>query len=132
MARKNVTVSLRKPPPAESLTLVSSEEPGDVEAAARASWSAPRVPQLFWGEQVPGSGGMVLQECLLHLEPDLARKLALRCIEDDRNPSAFVAEVVERALESEKPAPTLAIRAARAVVRMIRAQSPFVAAVLDR
>jgi hypothetical protein len=134
MARKNVTVSLRKPPPVESLTLVSSdhEEPAGLEAVSPAhpSWVAPRTPQ-FWGEQVSGPRGESFQECTLHLEPELARKLAMRCIEEDRNPSKFVADAVGAALGRERPPVSLPIRVARAVVRMLREGSPLVAAVLD-
>ena len=135
MARKNVTVSLRKPPPVESLTLVSNDqdEPVAIEAATpatAASWVAPRMPQ-FWGEQVAGPRGESFQECTLHLEPELARKLAMRCIEEDRNPSKFVADAVGAALRRERPPMPLPIRVARAVVRMLREGSPLVAAVLD-
>jgi hypothetical protein len=135
MARKNVTVSLRKPPPVESLTLVSNDRDAPAEldlapAAQPTSWVAPRMPQ-FWGEQVSGPRGESFQECTLHLEPELARKLAMRCIEEDRNPSKFVADAVGAALGRERPPVSLPIRVARAVVRMLREGSPLVAAVLD-
>jgi hypothetical protein len=132
MARKNVTVSLRKPPPVESLTLVSNEEPAALEHAAptHPSWVAPRTPH-FWGEQVSGAEGQSFQECTVHLEPELARKLAMRCIEEDRNPSKFVAEALGSALGRERPPASLPVRIARALVRMIREHSPTVAAVLE-
>jgi hypothetical protein len=132
MARKNVTVSLRKPPPVESLTLVSNEEPAALEAQApmHPSWVAPRTPH-FWGEQVANAEGVAFQECTVHLEPELARKLAMRCIEEDRNPSKFVAEALGSALGRERPPATLPVRVVRAVVRMLRDHSPLVAAVLE-
>jgi hypothetical protein len=132
MARKNVTVSLRKPPPVESLTLVSNEESASLEApgASHPSWVAPRTPH-FWGEQVAGTEGRTFQECTVHLEPELARKLAMRCIEEDRNPSKFVAEALGSALGRERAPASLPVRVARAVVRMIREHSPTMAAVLE-
>ena len=132
MARKNVTVSLRKPPPAETLSLVSDEMPvAAVPATAeKTSWIAPRTPH-FWGEQVSMAEGRNFQECTLHLEPELARKLAARCIEEDRNPSKFVADAIGNALGRERRPASLGVRVARAVVRIIRENSPMVASVLD-
>jgi len=132
MARKNVTVSLRKPPPAESLSLVSDEMPTALapEAVEKASWIAPRSPH-FWGEQMAGGAGRSFQECTLHLEPELARKLAMRCIEEDRNPSKFVADAIGSALGRERPPASFVVRVARTVVRFVRDSSPTFAAVLD-
>ncbi len=132
MARKNVTVSLRKPPPAESLSLASDEMPMGLapEGAPRASWIAPRTPH-FWGEQVAGNEGHLLHECTLHLDVELARKLAVRCIEEDRNPNRFVADAVAMALGREREPVGIAVKCARAIVRMAREWSPTVAAVLD-
>ena len=132
MARKNVTVSLRKPPPAESLSLVSDEMPvaASAEVEQKTSWIAPRTPH-FWGEQVANGEGRSFQECTLHLEPELARKLAVRCIEEDRNPSKFVADAIGSALGRERPPAGVVVRIALAVVRIAREHSTLVAAVLD-
>ena len=71
MAKKQVSVSLRKPPAA------------DVEIPSRS------------GE---------LREVTLLLPVELARKLAVRCVEGDRDTSAFVADAILRALANEPDA----------------------------
>ncbi len=132
MARKNVTVSLRKPPPVESLTLVRNDDALPLESStpSHPTWVAPRAPH-FWGEQVATAEGGAFQECIVHLEPEIARKLAMRCIDEDRNPSRFVADALSAALGRERPPVTLPVRIARAVVRMIREHSAIAAAVLE-
>ena len=79
MAKKQVPVSLRKPPTPEATSL--SKPIADVATLA--------------GER---------RELTVLLPIDVARQLAVRCLELDRDASAFVAEAVANALSSAPPA----------------------------
>jgi hypothetical protein len=84
MGKKQVAVSLRKPPAANPST---SAEPAPAPAITV------RVPDA----DLPTQAG-AQREVTLLLPLDLARKLSVRCFELDRDMSAFVSEALTNAL----------------------------------
>jgi hypothetical protein len=93
MGKKQVAVSLRKPPPTD---------PDEFVAAAAAS---PPVASRRFGEEGPVVDGRTGQkrELTVYIPIDLARRLALQCAELDRDVSNFVADALSKALGSEDP-----------------------------
>lgn len=100
MAKKQVAVSLRKPPPqaAESKTSASPEATAGAPAVPTAS-----VSLTTHGADVSTRLGQCREVTVL-LPIDLARKLAVRCLETERDTNAFVADILAKALESEPAA----------------------------
>ena len=99
MGKKQVAVSLRKPPPADQNAFVAGATSTAVtEAAAppaglQTALDAPTV-QTKTGER---------REMTIYLPQDLARKLSIRCVELDRDVSNLVAEALAKALDVEQP-----------------------------
>jgi hypothetical protein len=85
MAKKQVGISLRKPPPAADVV----EE------------GAPESRPLAKREEVTVSlsGGREYREVTVYLPQDLARRLAVHCMEKDRDTSNVLADVVREHLE---------------------------------
>ena len=92
MGKKQVAVSLRKPPPS------------DLDEFVAATASLPIAPRRF-GEEGPVVDGRTGQkrELTVYIPVELARRLALRCAELDRDVSNFVADALSKALGSEDP-----------------------------
>ena len=98
MGKKQVAVSLRKPPPADQNAFVAGATSAGSEAAAppaglQTAMDAPTV-QTKTGER---------REMTIYLPQDLARKLSIRCVELDRDVSNLVAEALAKALDVEQP-----------------------------
>ncbi|HTB74112.1 MAG TPA: hypothetical protein VK762_12755 [Polyangiaceae bacterium] len=122
MGKKQVAVSLRKPPPADPDAFVSggadlAHAPG-CEHAAEGPTVVTRV-----GER---------REVTVYLPTALARELSVRCVELDRDVSSFVAEALVKTLSIEIAAPALPPPAAldpwsraRALVAELRARLPL-------
>ena len=114
MAKKQVGVSLRKPPPPADpdAFVASGREPAHAvgrESAVRAV--APEAHDLARASQGAGAeitvstdSGRALREITVYLPVDLARRLSVACAEKDRDISNLVAEAVTLHM-TEKPAP---------------------------
>jgi hypothetical protein len=96
MGKKQVAVSLRKPPPADQNAFVAGAVPADAAApppGLQTAMDAPTV-QTKTGER---------REMTIYLPQDIARKLSIRCVELDRDVSNLVAEALAKALDVEQP-----------------------------
>ena len=95
MGKKQVAVSLRKPPPTDPNAFVAggAQESAAPPAGLQSAMDAPVVPTKV-GER---------REMTIYLPQDLARKLSIRCVELDRDVSNLVAEAVSKALSTEEP-----------------------------
>jgi hypothetical protein len=92
MAKKQVGVSLRKPPPPADLdAFVASGPQSDVRDLAPPS--APAREMI-----VATSSGRQLREVTVYLPLDLARRLALACAETDKDVSNYIARKLEEEL----------------------------------
>ncbi len=138
MGKKQVAVSLRKPPPADPDAFVAgadkNEVPAPVVSAAVASVApvAPVASRVAEGPSVATRVGE-RREVTVYLPPELARKLSVRCVELDRDVSNVVADAIAEALAPEvhaiasvpstTPRDAWAARA-RVLVTEIRARLP--------
>jgi hypothetical protein len=96
MGKKQVAVSLRKPPPADPDAFVAGG--GD------ANLSAPRCEHAADGPTVVTRVGE-RREVTVYLPTALARELSVRCVELDRDMSSVVAEALVKSLAFEAPLP---------------------------
>jgi len=96
MAKKHVSVSLRKPPPVETATFSA--------AVATARDADPSELALRGDTIVVSPRGRELRELTIYLPPELARQLALHCMDNDRDTSKVLAEMIERHLQPGAPA----------------------------
>jgi hypothetical protein len=103
MGKKQVAVSLRKPPPADPDAFVAgadkNEVPGPVVSAAVAA-VASTASRVAEGPSVATRVGE-RREVTVYLPPELARKLSVRCLELDRDVSNVVADAIAEALAPE-------------------------------
>ncbi len=108
MGKKQVAVSLRKPPSADSSI---SPESGESIVS-----KIPKIRSRV--DEVRASFGD-LRALTVHLPSELASRLLLRCMQDDRDVSNVVADLVRKHLEGkvEDPEITLAM-----IVRWVRAK----------
>ena len=118
MAKKQVAVSLRKPPSAETVRDV------DVSEGTRSSYIADL--RRFGGDELRRFGGDELKNVVsglrsitVQLPADLASRLLLRCMQDDRDVSNVVAELVAGHLDRKVVEPEITIAA---IVRWVRAK----------
>ncbi len=95
MGKKQVAVSLRKPPPADPDAFVAGS--ADAGASTR-SENATEGPTLVTrvGER---------REVTVYLPTALARELSVRCVELDRDVSSLVAEALVKSLALEPMMP---------------------------
>jgi hypothetical protein len=93
MAKKTVGVSLRKPPP-----------PADLEQFVRHDSDVRELARHQTDAMVMSPSGRELRELTVYLPPELARKLALYCHEQDRDTSKVLAEILDGHLD-QAPAP---------------------------
>jgi hypothetical protein len=98
MGKKQVAVSLRKPPPSDPDAFVTG---GEKTEPVRPAPVAPRVAE---GPSVATRAGE-RRELTVYLPPELARKLSVRCLELDRDVSNVVAEALTGVLAAPEPAP---------------------------
>jgi hypothetical protein len=97
MGKKQVTVSLRKPPPPADLEAFIHRAHGANEGALAPS-HASDVREL--GAPIVTSGsGREFREMVLYLPEDLTRKVRLHCVDADRDVSNMIAEVLREHLE---------------------------------
>ena len=125
MGKKQVAVSLRKPPPADPDAFVS----GGADLA-----SVPRCEHAADGPTVVTRVGE-RREVTVYRPTALARELAVRCVELDRDMSSLIAEALVKSLSIElelptppalPPAPaTDAWSRARALIAGFRARLPL-------
>jgi hypothetical protein len=96
MGKKQVAVSLRKPPPADPDAFVAGGADTNL-AASRCEHAAdgPTVVTRI-GER---------REITVYLPTTLARELSVRCVELDRDMSSVVAEALVKSLALEAPLP---------------------------
>jgi hypothetical protein len=99
MGKKQVAVSLRKPPPADPDAFVAGG--GDAQTSASAEQRAAEGPNVVTrvGER---------RELTVYLPVALARQLSVRCVELDRDVSSLVAESLVKTLAVEETAPAAA------------------------
>ena len=113
MGKKQVAVSLRKPPPADPDAFVAGSAgagaPSGSENAAEGPTLVTRV-----GER---------REVTVYLPTALARELSVRCVELDRDVSSLVTEALVKSLEME---PLMPAPAALPPVTPVRALPPYV------
>ena len=102
MGKKQVAVSLRKPPPpADFDRFVNRAEPSrpnndaDPAVTSTSAADAPVVATRI-GER---------REVTIYLPQDLARALSVRCVELDRDMSNVIAEAVRRSLDASSEEP---------------------------
>jgi hypothetical protein len=117
MGKKQVAVSLRKPPPADPDAFVAAAQKTESAPAARSQVAEGAVVSTRAGER---------REVTVYLPPDLARRLSVRCLELDRDVSNVVAEALAEALAAEGPAakPSDVWARARALLADLRARLP--------
>jgi len=94
MGKKQVAVSLRKPPPTDPNAFVAG--------AAQESAPPPGLQNAMDAPVVTTRVGE-RREMTIYLPQDLARKLSIRCVELDRDVSNLVAEAVSKVLDTEEP-----------------------------
>src|ERR1700733_2511168 len=107
MAKKQVNVSLRKPPPADPDAFVAGADNPGVSLA-------PRCEHASEGPTVVTRAGE-RREVTVYLPGALARQLSVRCVELDRDVSSLVADALVKALQAEPP-PPIALNAAQPAV----------------
>jgi hypothetical protein len=102
MAKKQVGVSLRKPPPADVDAFVAGEE-----KPARASDVRALAPTKATANDITltTENGKELREVTVYLPVELARKMSLRCAEKDRDASNLVADALAAHLATPAVAP---------------------------
>lgn len=130
MGKKQVAVSLRKPPPADPDAFVNgAAAPAPPAPASALAAVPPRAPSPMEGATVATRIGE-RREVTVYLPQDVARALSVRCVELDRDVSNLVAEALSKALANEEPmpepepivAPQDKWARARAVVEELRAR----------
>jgi hypothetical protein len=93
MGKKQVAVSLRKPPPVDTNAFVAAGEGGVPSVSPMQANDGPPVSTRH-GDR---------RELTIYLPVELARKLSVRCLELDRDLSNVVAEAVAKALAETRP-----------------------------
>ena len=96
MAKKQVAVTLRKPPSADAAAYIARA----ANESGRTSMRTARATD----ELVARSDGQLLRELTVYLPPELARKLSLACMEKDRDVSNVLAEMISEHLGQPAPA----------------------------
>jgi hypothetical protein len=122
MGKKQVAVSLRKPPPVDPNAFVTGAE------AANAAAPVP-LHSVVDGPVLTTRAGE-RREMTIYLPQDLARELAIRCVELDRDVSNLVAEAVTKALAIEEPVVPVAVPVdrwtrVRSLITELRARIPM-------
>jgi hypothetical protein len=127
MGKKQVAVSLRKPPPADPDAFVAG--------GAESTSTAMRTEHAAEGPTVVTRVGE-RREVTVYLPTSLARQLSVRCVEMDRDVSSLVSEAVVKmlAIEIEEPVPVAELppppvfdawSRARGLVSQLRARLPL-------
>jgi hypothetical protein len=116
MAKKQVDVSLRKPPPADPDGFVTGSD-------KHATASLARCEHVAEGPTVVTRVGE-RREVTVYLPTALARQLSVRCVELDRDVSHVVAEALVKTLSVEE-GPPVRLAAAPTVDRWSRAREVF-------
>jgi hypothetical protein len=94
MGKKQVAVSLRKPPPADPDAFVACSVDGPPSRTENAAEGPTLVTRV--GER---------REVTVYLPTALARELSVRCVELDRDVSSLVAEALVKSLAVEPMVP---------------------------
>lgn len=122
MAKKQVGVSLRKPPRVEADTF---------DAGDGATELADTKKQGGLGATVASTAGISMRELVLYLPADVAKKLSLHCASNGLDVSRFVKELIEKELAA--PPLTVPVRAPEtALERILRLRDTLVALVSSR
>jgi hypothetical protein len=121
MAKKQVGVSLRKPPPPADLdAFVASGPQSDVRDLAPS-------PAPMREVVVATSNGRQLREVTVYLPVDLARRLSIACVESDKDVSNYIATKLEEELAPkalpQKAAPKAKPEPLRVWVDQLRSMS---------
>lgn len=101
MAKKQVAVTLRKPPPADPDAFVAAAASA---APSTALTEVKETPKTL-DEVIARPDGRAFREVTLLVPAELARRLSIHCMEADRDVSNFVAEIVRGRLEAPAPEP---------------------------
>jgi hypothetical protein len=130
MGKKQVAVSLRKPPPADPDAFVAGAEKTEApaQAAPPVTHAAPVAPRVAEGPSVTTRVGE-RREVTVYLPPELARKLSVHCLELDRDVSNVVADALAEALaapgsQAAEARPADAWARARMLLVDLRARFP--------
>jgi hypothetical protein len=123
MGKKQVAVSLRKPPPTDPDAFVVGPEasrPASNDTRAFRVADAPTVATRV-GER---------RELTIYLPQELARQLSVRCTELDRDISNLIAEAVSKSLEVDEPVATVTVpegrwTGVRSLLSELRARLPI-------
>ncbi len=112
MGKKQVAVSLRKPPPPADFDrfVTNAVASAGTETVRTTSDVAPAPPPPR-PEDAPVVATRLgeRREVTIYLPQDLARKLSVRCVELDRDISNVIAEAVSRSLDAAEGAPLEAV-----------------------
>ncbi len=95
MGKKQVAVTLRKPPQVDTEAFVGS--PADKNGAT----DQPRRPSV--DEIITRPDGKSFREMTIYLPAELARRLSMHCMEKDRDVSNVMAEIVKENLDGPPP-----------------------------
>ncbi len=98
MGKKQVTVSLRKPPPPADLEAFIHRG-HDSATGALATSRAPSDVRELGAPIVTSGAGREFREMVLYLPEDLTRKVRLHCVDADRDVSNLIADVLREHLE---------------------------------
>ncbi len=104
MGKKQVAVTLRKPPQADPDAFVASgAEAGAAGATKSNVANPPRSANVE--EIITRPDGRAFREMTIYLPSDLARRLSLHCMEKDRDVSNVMTEMVSENLDGPPPPP---------------------------
>jgi hypothetical protein len=129
MGKKQVAVTLRKPPQADLDSFVSGKDMASAPVSTTFVKRSVTDAEFTASERAPEAddvvmlpGGRSLRELTVYLPADLARKLSLHCVEEDRDLNNVLAEILREHLEKpavELPEPPPAPTTISEIVREI-------------
>jgi hypothetical protein len=114
MGKKQVNVSLRKPPPADPDAFVAGSDP-------QGGSITPRCEHASEGPTVVTRAGE-RREVTVYLPLSLARQLSVRCLELDRDVSSLVADCLVKTLSTDEAPPPIPLSAPPPAARWSRAR----------
>ena len=129
MAKKQVGVSLRKPPPAADFDsfVVDGSGGGAIATQPADAAAAPKAEVV-----ITAHDGKRVREMTIYLDEEVAQRLQMHCREKDRDVSNFIAEAIlallapaVKALPAMKPKAAPAKRAMKIEIPWAKWQSAF-------
>jgi hypothetical protein len=101
MGKKQVAVTLRKPPQVDTDAFVSSA--AETSAALITNGATDPARRANVDEIITRPDGKSFREMTIYLPAELARRLSLHCMEKDRDVSNIMAEMVKENLDGPPP-----------------------------